>query len=224
MVTIEQVSAALPANLKRNASQSLVDKINNIVTDSEHAETLRNNFLSYTRVLQEGKFKIDDYLNAIMYVSYKLMGYSNQDSYIKTFPNRYQELAQRGADAKEISAYVSMYNKGKLVNLILEQALVPTWILNQDLYQKALNTQADLMVNARSEMVQMSAANSILLALAKPKEAGPLVNLSINGETSGLNELKESLNRLAKQQLDLIASGVTTKTIAAQAIIETKIE
>lgn len=97
--------------------------------------------------------------------------------------------------------------------------MVPTWVLNQDIYQKAINTQAELMTTANSEMVRMQAANSILQHLAKPKEAGPLVNIDMR-ESSGMNELKDALQRLAQQQQDLIKSGVETKEIAGQRIIE----
>ena len=219
LLTLKQVEQALPPNLKGAATQAFVDQVNNIVSDPLIAEQVRGNFLSYTRVLQEGKFKTEDYLHAVTFVSFKLMGMSNQDAYFRTFPQRHAQLLAKGTTPKDISAYVSAYAKGKLVNLILEQTLVPSWVLNQDLYQKALNTQADLMLNANSEMVRTQAANSILTHLSKPKEAGPLVNINMQ-ETSGMNELKGMLTLLAQQQRDLITQGVPTKEIAAQPIIE----
>lgn len=219
-LTVDQVEKALPANLKSAATQSLTDQINNIVADPLVAEQVRNNFISYTNVLKEGKFKTEDYLHAVTYVSFKLMGLSNQDAYFKTFPSRHAALVAKGTTSKDIAAYVSAYNRGKLVNLILEQTLVPTWVLNQDLYQRALNTQADLMINAQSEMVRTTAANSILTHLAKPKEAGPLINIDAR-ETSGMNELKEMLTTLAKrQQAAIQEGGLTTKDIAEQRVIE----
>jgi len=219
-LTVDQVEKALPANLKHAATQQLADQINNIVSDPLVAEQVRNNFISYTAVLKEGKFKTEDYLHAVTYVSFKLMGLSNQDAYFRTFPNRHAALVAKGTTSKDIAAYVSAYNRGKLVNLILEQTLVPTWVLNQDLYQRAINTQADLMINAQSEMVRTTAANSILTHLAKPKEAGPLINLDMR-ETSGMNELKDMLTALAKKQQEAIKEGgLTTKDIADQKVIE----
>ena len=219
-LTVDQVEKALPANLKNSATQALTDQINNIVADPLVAEQVRNNFISYTNVLKEGKFKTEDYLHAVTYVSFKLMGLSNQDAYFRTFPTRHAALVAKGTSSKDISAYVSAYNRGKLVNLILEQTLVPTWVLNQDLYQKAINTQADLMMNAQSEMVRTTAANSILTHLAKPKEAGPLINLDMR-ETSGMNELKDMLRNLAEKQREAIQGGnLTTKDIAEQKVIE----
>ena len=218
MLTLQQVTHALPANLKNNVTQQLVDNINNCVTDPIMAEAIKDNFLSYTQVLSEGKFKTEDYLSAVMYVSFKLMGMTNQDAYSRTFPARYRTLLNNGTSAKDISSYVSMYNKGRLVNLILEKSLIPTWVLNQHIYQKAINVQADLMSNANSEMVRMQAANSILTHLTKPKEVGPLINLDLR-ENSGINELKATLAQLAQQQRDMISNGTTTKQIADQGLV-----
>lgn len=219
MLTIQEVEKALPPNLKSVVTQSFVDRINNIVNDPIVAEQVRNNFISYTKVLQDGKFKTEDYLHAVTYCSFKLMGLSNQDAYFRTFPQRHAALVAKGTSAKDIASYVSMYNKGKLVNMIMEQTLVPSWVLNQDAYQKAINTQVELMTTAASEMVRTQAANSILTHLAKPKEAGPLVNIDMR-ENSGMNELKDALVKLATQQRELIQSGVSTKSIAEQTIIE----
>lgn len=218
-LTLVEVARALPPRLKSSATQELVDKLNNIKDNNIIAETIRNNFISYTGVLSEGKFKTEDYLNAVMYVSYKLMGHTNKDAYFKTFPKRYASLIAAGCTEKEISSYVTAYNKGKLVNLILEQTLVPTWVLNQDIYQRAINTQAELMISAKSEKVRAMAADSILNHLAKPKEAGPLINIDMR-ENSGLNELKDALVDLAKTQQEAIRNGLSPKAIAEQRIMK----
>lgn len=219
MLTQEIIERAVPANLKNAITPQLVDLINNIAADPLVAEQVRNNFISYTGVLKDGKFKTEDYVHAVAFVSYKLMGNTNKDAYFKTFPSRMQTLLAKGTSEKDISSYVSAFAKGKLVNLILEQSLVPSWVLNQDLYQSALNIQADLMRTAQSEKVRTDAANSILTHLGKPKEAGPLINLEVN-QDSGMAALKDSLQKLAEQQRELILSGVTAKQIAAQTIIE----
>ena len=216
---IDLVRKVLPSNLGALVTQEFVDILNNVASSQEEAELIRENFLSYTSVLKDGKYKTDDYLNAVKFVSYKLMNFSNKDAYIRTFPHRYKRLVDSGASEKDVSSYVSAYSKNKLVNKILEQSLVPSWVLNQDLYQKAINVQAELMIGAKSELVRMQAANSILTNLQKPKEVGPLVNIDMR-ENSGLEDLKTTLASLAQQQLRLIDQGVTAKDIAEQRIIE----
>lgn len=215
-ITLQEVEQSLPAHLKSAASQSLVDKINGISGDPDVARTVRENFISYSGVLRDGRFKTEDYVNAVAYVSFKLMGYNNKEAYQRTFPNRYQALVLRGASEKEISSYVAAYNKNKLVNLIFEQTLIPAWVLNQDVYQKAIEQQAYLMMHAKSEKVQSDAANSLLTHLKKPETKQVELSLGIKEEASGMEDLKAMLTGLAQRQQDLIAQGVPTREIAHQ--------
>lgn len=217
-LTKQQVINALPSNFKNSVTQELVDTINNLTQDDLLAQYFRENFISYSGVMKDGKFKTSDYINAIQYVTYKHMGYSNKDAYFKTFPNRQAELVARGTSEKDISAYVSAYHRGKLVNLIMEQSLVPVWIVNQDNYQKAINVQVELMTTAVSEKVRCDAANSILTHLAKPKEASTSINIDMR-ESSGLTDLKNTLQALAEKQIEAIQGGTPTKEIAGSTLI-----
>lgn len=221
MFQIAEVQKALPNRLKGNVTQELVDKLNTISSDEQHCEIIKENFVSYSGVLQDGRYKIEDYMNAVAYVSYKLMGYSNQDSYFRTFPDRHANLVAKGTSAKDISSYVAMYNKNKLVNNILEQSLIPIWILNQDAVQKAINTQVEIMSDGNnSAIARTQAANSLLTHLAKPKETAA-IQLNIGTEeSSGLRDLKSAISDLANQQKRLIEGGVTAKEIAEADIVE----
>jgi hypothetical protein len=218
--TVELLQKTLPSNLRTSATQGLVDMLNNVSNNQQEAELIRENFLGYTAVLSEGKYKTEDYLNAVKYVSFKLMKCSNEEAYVKTFPQRYQRMVKDGVKPKDIGAYVYAYSKNKLVNRIMEQTMVPSWVLNQDIFQEAINTQASLMRDPDvSPKVRSDAANSLLTHLAKPKEAGPLINLDMR-DTSGMKEMKELLVRMAQQQQGLIKDGVTAKDIAGAVIID----
>lgn len=214
MITIDEVKKSLPTNLRSSVSQDLVDKLNNIDKDPTVVELVKESFVSYNSVLREGKFSITDYLNAVTYISFRLMNFNNQESYVRTFPDRYAAMKAAGKSEKDISSFVYAYNKNKLVNLVYEQSIIPTWILNQDAYQKAINKQVQLMNSATSELVQTQAANSILTHLARPKEAANF-QLNINTEdTSGMKELRATLEELSRQQISMVQSGIGTKEIA----------
>lgn len=219
MLTIAEVSETLPAHLKGSVTQQLVDQLNQISQDPEHVRAIRDNFISYGRVLQEGKFKLEDYLNAVAYVSYKLMGYHNKEAYERTFPQRYLGLLSAGKSEKDISAYVSAYHKNKLVTMIMEQAIIPSWVLNQDAFQQAINTQMELMVNARSEKVRSDAANSLLTHLKKPETKQVEMKFDVQ-DNSGLEEMKASLAKMAEMQQALIKGGMSTHEVAQQSIID----
>ena len=148
------------------------------------------------------------------------MGATNIDAFIKTFPNRYQRFLTNGVSQKDIASYITAYNKSKLVNLILEQSLIPSWVLNQDLYQKAINVQADLMINANSEKVRSDAANSLLNHLKPPEVQKVELNIGLKKD-SVLQDLKETLFELAlQQQKALEANVVPIKDITEQKILK----
>lgn len=218
MLQKTDIVAAVPSNLRSTVTDGLVSKINAAVSDPDEAEAIRDNFMSYAVVLREGKFKIEDYLNAVAYVSYKLMGYTNEEAYSRTFPSRYTQLKSLGKTSKQISSYVAHYNKGKLVNLIFEQSHIPMWILHQDVYNEAIKTQFDLMTNPNiSPKVRSDSANSLLTHLKKPESKEINLNIGVE-ESSGLKELKQLMCGLAEQQLNAIDSGTPTREIAHQVL------
>ena len=170
LITLEEVRASVPTKLQSVVSQSLVDKLNYLNSEvPEAAENIRDNFITYVDVLQEGKYKLEDYLNAIKYVSFKLMNKTNRDAYRLTFPDRFKRMKESGNAEKDIDSVISAYNRNKLVNKIYEKTIIPSWILNQDAYQEAINTQVRLMRTASSERVQAMAADSILNHLKRPE-------------------------------------------------------
>ena len=206
MLTIDQFKTALPDKVKRSVNQELIDQINKTLSEPEMYEAYRDNLLSYTKVMADGRFKIQNYIDAVKYVSHKLMGCSNIDAYTKTFPNKYQNFLAQGVAAKDIASYVTAYNKSKLVNLIFEQTLIPAYVLNQDLYQKALNTQAELMITAKSEKVRCDAANSLLTHLKMPETQKVELEIGMK-EDSSIAALRATTLELSRQQRLMMESG-----------------
>lgn len=219
-VTLEQLQAAVPAHLKTAVTPSLVDQVNKVVSDPIFAEQVRHNFISYTSVMKEGKFRMEDYLHAVVYVSYKLMGYTNQDAYEKTFPARMEQMILDGRTKKDISAYVAAYNKGKLVNLIYEQTMIPVWVMNQGLMQKAINVQAEIMMDEDvSPKVRSDAADSLMTHLKKPDVKEFQISMETK-DNSGITDLKNAMREMAEAQREAIKSGVPVLDITAQRIID----
>ncbi len=206
MLTLDQFQLALPDKVKKSINQELIDQINNTLSDPEMFESYRDNLISYTKVMADGKFKVTQYIDAVRYVSFKLMGCTNIEAYTKTFPDKYQRFIQQGVQAKDIASYVTAYNKSKLVNLIFEQTLIPSHVLNQDLYQRALNVQADLMINAKSEKVRCDAANSLLTQLKAPEVKKVELDIGVK-EDSSIAALRAATLELARQQRLMMESG-----------------
>lgn len=206
-LTIEQFKTALPDKVKKSVNQELIDQINSTLADPEMFEAYRDNLLSYTRVMADGRFKISSYIDAVRYVSHKLMGCTNIEAYTKTFPDKYQRFIQQGVSSKDIASYVTAYNKSKLVNLIFEQTLIPSYVLNQDLYQKALNVQAELMLDdSISPKVRSDAANSLLTHLKMPETQKVELEIGMK-EDSSIQALRATTLELARQQRMMMEAG-----------------
>jgi len=208
-LTVEQFKQCLPDKVKKSINQELIDQINTTLSDPEMYESYRDNLLSYTRVMMDGRFKIDSYVDAVKYVSHKLMGATNIEAYTKTFPYKYTRFVAQGVVAKDIASYVTAYNKSKLVNLIFEQTLIPSYVLNQDLYQKALNVQAELMVSSHSDKVRCDAANSLLTHLKMPETQKVELEIGIK-EDSTIAALRATTLELSRQQRLMMEAGAMT--------------
>ena len=218
LLTMDQLQRVVPKKMKALVSQKTIDTFNNIVCDDEFRETYRDNLLSYTSVLQDGKFKIGSYMDAVRYCSFKIMGCSNIEAYTKTFPDRYTKHLQNGTSQKDIASYVTSYNKNKMVNLIMEQSLVPMHVLNLDYYQRAINVSADLMMNATSEKVRCDAANNLMTQLKAPETKKIELDIGIK-EGSVIEELNNASMALAAEQRLRISSGAATALEVAHSVI-----
>lgn len=209
-LTLEQFRDVLPKQVRGAISDELIDAVNVAIANSELRENFRDNLLSYTSVMKDGKFKIESYINAVKYVSLKLLGSSNVDAYLKTFPDKHQWFIAQGTSSKDISAYVAAYNKTKLVNLIFAQTLVPFHVLNADLYQKALNVQVALMTDEDvSPKVRSDAANSVLTHLKPPEITKIELDVKDNNN-SMLADLRQTMLELAALQHKNIELGISS--------------
>ena len=223
-MTLDQFREALPDKVKKSVHQDLVDRINQTLSEPELYEQYRDNLISYTRVMADGKFKIHNYIDAVKYVSHKLLGASNIEAYSKTFPDKMARFSAQGVSSKDIASYVTAYNKSKLVNLIMEQTLVPMWVLNQDLYQKALNVQAELMLTANSEKVRSDAANSLLTHLKQPEVQKVELNVGMKEDNSIAALREATLALVAQQRQALQAGAMSAQDVAHSQIIEGEAE
>lgn len=216
MLTLKEVQDSLPAGQKGHITQAMVDQLNNLSKDPEEARYIRDNFVTFSQVLSEGRFKLGDYVRAVMYVSHKVMGKSNLDAYKSTFPERHLQMVQDGRAPKDIASYVAAYNKGKLVNMVYERAMIPTWVLNQDMFQSALNTQYEIMNDVGvSDKVRVEAANSILTHLKKPESNKAELKIDI-GMNDGMKALEQRLNEMAQTQMKVIEGrAMSVEQVAA---------
>jgi len=223
-LTLEVLHRAAPKSVRNQITQDTVNTINTALNDSAELHVYKENILGYLDVMQAGKFKINDYINAVKYCSLKLLGNSNVEAYTKTFPGRYQYFIDNDTQDRHIAGHISLYNKGILISKIMEQSLIPTHIINADLHQKAINQLAYLMMNAKSEKVQSDSASKLVDVLKIPETFKVELDIGLK-EDDSIKELRQSTLELVKQQRLMLESGaMNPKEIAHSTIIQKEVD
>lgn len=219
-VTLAEFKEAMPARLRKNVNQGVLDYINNGITDPEVLAVYRENVVGLVSVMSEGRFKLDDYLSAVKFVSYQLLRNNQIDAWAKTFPARYNNMVAAQKTRSEIASVASRYGGSKLVVMLMGQTMMPTHILNAPLFQEALNTQAALMRDAKSEMVRMQAAGKLMEILKPPEVQKVELDIGVK-EDESLKQLRAVTLELAREQRKAIESGaVSVNAIAESKIVE----
>ena len=220
LLTLDSFKKALPKSCRNGIGDDVLNYVNGFIqADPELNGNLRNEVMSYVSVLQDGRYKIKEYVNAVRYIGFKLAGDTNIAAFVKTFPERYQRYVDDGTSERDISSAITCYKNGALVCKIFAQTLTPTHIINHDIYQEAINTQADLMRNARSEQVRMKAADSLIQNLKAPEIQQIELSVGVK-EDPAIDELRETTRLLVLQQKEMHKIGaLTIEQIAHSKII-----
>lgn len=220
MIELAAVKKTLPRGIRTMLTQEFLDRVEASVSDTDIADGFKDNFMTYIGVLRGGKYKIEDYVNAVKYISHKLLGKSNADAYAATFPDRYARISE-GHDALWVSKYVNAYNNNKLVNLIFEQTMVPSYVLNAPLHQEALNVLAETIRDPSTRpMVRVKACETILNYTKPPEVTKAEITIGIEQQDT-IGELRDAADKLAelyKKQLD--AGNMKLKEIAEAKVID----
>ncbi len=211
-LTVEAVKKIAPRSVRPYVNQELIDRLNSFISDPIIAETFRDSFMSCMDVFKVGKFKFEDYVNATKFVSCKLLGYTNQEAYAATFPERYAHFKRYYSGDKlfMLDKYCQRYGKSKIVSKIFEQTLIPTHILNAPLYQEAINELAKMVRDPNVKgMVKVKACEALLSATKAPEELKAKLTIGIE-ESDTLSDLRELTEQLASQFKGALESGTTS--------------
>ena len=215
MIELAAVKKQLPKWHRTMLTQEFLDKMEASVKDTAIAEQFKENFITFLNVLSKGRYKMEDYISAVKYVSFKLLGYSNIKAYASTFPERYQRLVDTGQE--KIDAYVAMYNKNKLVMLIYEQTMVPTYVLNAPLHQEALNELARMIRDPDTRgMTKVKACEAILAYKKPPEVVKGEITIGIDQQDT-ISELRETTEQLAATYKALLERKVKSLQDVAEA-------
>ena len=220
-LTLETVHSQLPAQQKLLVSEDTISEINKLATDPDYGYEFLQAYMDHLNILAEApKNSHSQYLLAIKFFSLVEGGNSLTDSYIKTFPERYDARRRGGNGDKSIMrGEASRYNNTKMVNEIRKVSAIPVHLIHRHLLHEAILENANLMKNARSEMVRQKAADTLIREL-KPSDENVLNVKVEDNTTSVIAELHKATKKLAAQQFEAVKAGVPLKQIAATRLLD----
>jgi hypothetical protein len=208
---------------KKPLTEAIVDELNNLIEDPDYGEELVDAYISYFSVIEKNdKWGTPKYMSAIKFFTLVESDMSLVDAYCKVFPERLQAILNLGKDRSEISGQASRYNNSKLVNDIRTMATIPVQLIHRHTFYKAIQVEADLMINARSEMVRQQAAATLIKEL-KPAEEQKM-QLDIGVKHSVIDDYEKAILAMVDTQQELISKGGDVKAIANASIKVTDVE
>jgi len=212
----------LPPNKRKQLTEELYEKLLATVKDDKFDFT--EEMITYAKVLENGRWNLEKYVNAVKYVSLKNMGFTNHDAYSIVFKDKVNKWLKEGVPIADQHKYISAYNKGDLIIAITERTLIPAHVMNQDKVQMAINELSNLVMTAKSEMVRMKAAEALIRELKLPENNKVELEVSMK-PSKELEDLKNTMRQFASKQLEAINTGaVNAKDVAEMKIIEAEIE
>ena len=203
--------------------ERVVEYVNNSLTsmDSVIGEHFRNTCIDMLDVLGTNKTNISfiTYMQACMFVTYRLSGDSKHKAYTKTFPDRVMKLQQSGKDMGYLHSYAELYSKNKAVVEVHARAMLPTHIMYSDLFHRAMKVTAEIMINEKvSPKVRVDAANNILTHTKQPEIQQSEVSITVDSSNI-IDQLTSVMNNVATKQKSLIENTDYTIVDAAKQVL-----
>lgn len=220
---VEMLRSGVGRRWRGYIDEEFVGRLRRLGGDDEVlSEYMKENFLEWIGVCEGGKWSIEEYINAVRYCSMRLLGRTCEDSYRVVFPEKcikvMEEYEREGDSEKKerIGWLARAYNKSKLVVMIMQQSLVPSYILNAPLYQEALNCLAKMIRdNEVKGMAKVKACEAILEATKQPDEVKGRVDVVIGGvKNDAMEELREVTKELAESLQKQISGGSGLKEVS----------
>jgi hypothetical protein len=221
-LSLEVVQSQLTAKGKLQVTAETIEEMNKLIHDPDYGPEFMESYMDHLQVLADApRNDHKQYLNAIKFFSLVEADNSLTDAYVKVFPERYERRRLGNMEKENVKQLLrgeaSRYNGSKLLSEIRRVATIPVQLIHRHLLHEAILETANLMKNARSEMVRAKAADTLIREL-KPSEDQVLKVEVADGSTSVIEELAKATAAMAAAAQQGIMAGIPLKQIAGSKI------
>lgn len=216
-ITSEKLRAMLPKNSRVKTDQATVDLINNLIdTSSCHKGLMEERLMSHLHLMGPG-IGFTQLLNGIRFVTLSTTpGMTQSKAYILTFPDKSQEILERGGD---VSSFASQYASTKVPTTIMKDVQIGPSItyapVRHQLVDKALE-----LINGKaadgpaSATVQLNALIFLMDYIKVPEEMIINMNHSVADEAKAVQQnLADQIENMASVMAKRMANGESLKDI-----------
>ena len=162
MITKDEMVDALPPQMRKSMNDATYYSLSTALSDPDELVRFKENFITFTTALKDGKYSVQQYIDAVKYVSFKKMGLTNLEAFKRTFPAKMERYNKVGKTIAEVNSFVSSYNATKIVSNIFDHSMVPIHVLNQDAVQEAINAHLKVLRHSTNDLAVVKAADSLL--------------------------------------------------------------
>ena len=135
-LSLDVVKSQLSSKQKLLISEDTVAEIQKLAEDPDYGEEFLDNYIDHLNVYKEmPRASHDRYLSAVKFFTLIESGNSLTDSFIKTFPERFEARCRSAPPGKRDKALVrseaSRYNGSVMVNEIRKVATIPVQLIHR---------------------------------------------------------------------------------------------
>lgn len=195
---ISSIEEILPNKLsKKNKNKIATEIADNIdeTVDDTIKEQYKNNLITFSTVVT-GRVRVDDYLTAIKYVTYRNTGLTIKESYCLAKADEVQKAKLEGVTDDQIYNRALAYSQNKVVKDIQSQNQMPLHIVFGDAIVDGIHRMHDI-IKGGSNRDAVGAFEALTRAIM-PKE-----DIELKVDTSAIDSKIEEMNK-AKLELSLM--------------------
>jgi len=221
---LKVLQSQLSAKQKHMIDENTVYELNKLAQNPDYGEEFLDVYRDHLNILSSNsKYTSRGYLCAVKFFSLVESGNSLTESYILVFPERLKARTDRGQTKSAITGEASRYNATALVSEIRKVATTPVQLIFRHLLYESITNQAELMRNAKSEIVRQKAGETLIKEL-KPSDDNVISIQVEDGAKSAIASLREATEKLIIKEQQSIQAGVPIKTIIESKIVSKEIE
>ncbi len=207
----------------KDLTQDTIDEIQHLVSEPDYGPQFLETYVDYFNIMDKNKWSLPKYMQAMKFFTLIEGGYTAIDAYIRVFPERLKSRLGNGGTREQMSGEASRYNNNQIVNEIRKVSAIGIQLSHRHLLHEALDTQAELMRNARSELVRQKASETLIRELKPQEDTKIQLDVAVN-ERDTLDSLRDATEKLVLAQEQSIKAGLAVKFIAEAKVIEAVIE